>query len=289
MSERQRISSLLRRYDIRLSKRLGQNFLVDAEVLARIVQATQVGHDCDVVEVGAGVGNLSAALARTGAHVTALELDKRFAPIHVRAEADLRGPGTLRFVYEDALDFDYATAAAAARAAGRYFVIVGNIPYQITSPLVMKVLEEGLPLASMTLMMQREVSERLAAKPGSRRNGAITIKAQYFADVKPLFDVGRTAFLPPPEVTSQVVRFVPHAPALDEAKRPAFFALVAAAFMQRRKMMANAVSARGIASREKVAAALETIGKPTSARAEELSLSDFLALYAELSDKGPAH
>ena len=289
MSERQRISSLLRRYDIRLSKRLGQNFLVDADVLARIVQATQVGHDCDVVEVGAGVGNLSAALARTGARVTALELDQRFAPIHVRAEADLRGPGTLRFVYEDALDFDYAAAAAVARAAGRYFVIVGNIPYQITSPLVMKVLEEGFPLASMTLMMQREVSERLAAKPGSRRNGAITIKAQYFADVKPLFDVGRTAFLPPPEVTSQVVRFVPHAPALDEAKRPAFFALIAAAFMQRRKMMANAVSARGIASREKVAAALEAIGKPASARAEELSLSDFLALYGELLDKPSAH
>lgn len=282
MSERARISSLLQRHGIRLSHRLGQNFLVDTTVLGRVVAAVGADAECDVVEIGAGVGNLSAALARTGARVTALELDPRFMPIHQKVAADARG-GRLEFRYEDALDFDYAHAARVAATAGRRFIVAGNIPYQITSPLVMKVLEGDRPLDSMTLMMQREVAERLASKPGSRRNGAISIKAQFFADVRTVFDVGRSAFLPPPEVMSQVVRFVPRAQPLPPAGRAAFFRLVEAAFSQRRKMLPNSVAARTEMTRERVAAALEAIGRAATVRAEELGLEDFLALHGKLS------
>ncbi len=283
MSERTRITALLKRHGILLRKSMGQHFLADITVLSRIAEACGAGPDADVVEVGAGIGNLTTALANAGARVTAIEIDTRFAGIHGTLAASLRAhAGPVDFHYGDALEFDFAGAAARAAAAGRRFLVAGNIPYQITSPLVMRVLETVEHLDAMTLLMQKEVAERLAARPGSRRNGAITIKAAFYCSARSLFDVGRTAFLPPPEVTSQLVRFERRDAPLDETGRGPFFRLVEAAFMQRRKMLPNAVSAAGVASREAVSRSLVACGLLATARAEELGLEDFLALYRAL-------
>jgi 16S rRNA (adenine1518-N6/adenine1519-N6)-dimethyltransferase len=279
------IRRLLRRHGVELAKRFGQHLLVDFPTLERIASAAGVGPEWDVVEVGAGVGNLTACLLETGAHVTAIELDTRFAPIH--EEVFGRDPlvrERLAFFYGDALAFDYHAAAERAHAQGRQFAIVGNIPYQITSPLIAKIVLEEVPFDSMTLLIQREVAQRLAAGEGGRHAGAISLKIHFHCDVKLLFPVSRRLFLPPPKVESQVIQFSRHAPPLPAAQRARFFALLEAAFAQRRKMLANAVAARGLGySKQAVEQALAELGLPPNVRAEQLGLNEFLALYAKLN------
>ena len=286
MEERDRMARLLRRHELKLTKKLGQHLLVDLDILERI--ASEVGADdrTDVVEVGSGAGNLTYMLALSGAHVTGLELDRRFKPVHdevILSHQEVAGH--IEFVYGDALHFDFAAAGARAAAAGRRFLIAGNIPYQITSPLVMGVLESGAPFESMTLMIQREVAERFAAGPGSRRNGAITIKIQSFCETQLLATVPRTAFMPPPEVESRLIRFRPKPRAMDAGAQRAFFRLVDAAFAQRRKMLPNSVAARGIGyTKQQVDAALEELGIAVEVRAEHLGLQEFMALFGKLQE-----
>jgi 16S rRNA (adenine1518-N6/adenine1519-N6)-dimethyltransferase len=285
-SNQMRIAEILKRHGLRLDRHLGQHFLVDENLLHRVAKETGAASNTDVVEIGAGVGNLSYMLALSGARVTAIELDRRFEPVHrevVLATPDLEG--RLQFVYADALDFDFAAASAAAKASGREFAIAGNIPYQITSPLIMRIFETGTRFDSMVLMMQREVAERLASGPGTKRNGAISIKVQYFSEVEPLFDVPARAFLPPPEVTSRVLRFTPRMPPID-VPYGEFFPLVDAAFAQRRKVISNSIAARGIGySREQVDAALTELKTAPTTRAEQLGLPEFLALHAALQQR----
>ena len=277
------IRELLKRHGLRLERGLGQHFLVDDDLLHQIARATGADAQSEIVEIGAGVGNLSYMLALSGAHVRAIELDRRFEPIHRETVlTDDAVASRLEFIYADALEFDFAAAGEKAAAAGRRLIIAGNIPYQITSPLVMRVLESGANFYRMVLMMQREVAERLSASPGSKRNGGITIKVQYFANTETLFDVPPRAFLPPPEVDSQVLCFTPR-PRENEDYR-GLFALIDAAFAQWRKVIANSVSARNIGySRAQVDEALAAIGRELTTRAEQLGLNEFKQLYAELN------
>lgn len=280
------IRDILKRHGLRLERSLGQHFLIDDDLLHRVAQATGASPDTEIVEIGAGLGNLSYMLALSGAHVHAIELDRRFEPVHRETIlTDQSLSGRLEFVYADALEFDFAAAAARAAANGHKLAIAGNIPYQITSPLVMRVFESGAKFESMVLMMQREVAERLSAAPGSKRNGGISIKVQYFSKVETLFDVPPKAFLPPPEVNSQVLRFTPRDHGKEDYRR--LFQLVDAAFAQRRKVIANSVAARGIGySRSQVDAALAAIGRQPTTRAEQLGLEDFLRLNEELMRGG---
>lgn len=279
-SEKAQLQSLLKRYGIHVRKSLGQHFLADEVVLDRIAEAVGADACCNVIEIGAGAGTLTSKLAATGAQITAIELDHRFERLHSQR---LRYEN-VRFAYEDALDFDYSDAARQTHAAQRRLLIAGNIPYQITSPLILKILESGAAFDSMTLLMQREVAERLAAAPGSRRNGTITIKVQFFCHVEELFNVPARVFLPPPEVESSLVRFSPRRHALEPEQRRSFFRLVDAAFAQRRKMLANSVAAKGIGySKTQVDAALAAIGISHEARAEQLGLEQFLELRDKLS------
>lgn len=288
MSQHGKIQKLLREHGIELTRRLGQHFLVDDRALATI--ARQVGADAtsDVVEIGAGIGNLTIHLLQKGARVTALEIDRRFEPIHAeRLLKNKEFAGRIRVLYEDALEYDYRGAGEQAARDARRFLIAGNIPYQITSPLIMGILESQAPFESMVLMMQREVAERLASAPGSRKNGTITIKAQYFCTIEPLLDVPASAFLPPPEVESKVLRFRRRPQPLDEARRARFFQLVDASFAQRRKQLSNSIAARGIGySKPRVDEALERLGLPAKPRAEDLGLKDFLALFEQLEASG---
>lgn len=286
MTERTRLISQLKRHDIHLKRGLGQHFLTDDDLLDRIAEATGAGRDANLVEVGAGAANLTRRLAKTGAHITAIELDRRFERMHTEVSADVRDMNpNVQFVYCDALEFDYAAAAREAHEAGRRFLVAGNIPYQITSPLTMRVLETNTRFDQMTLLMQREVAQRLAAAPGSKRNGAITIKVQFYCKVQTLLSVPRTAFIPPPEVESELVSFTPVEPALEESQREEFFRLVEASFAQRRKMLPNAAAAAGSGyTREELERALEKIGLPITVRAEQLGLPEFLKFYAAVSE-----
>lgn len=285
MTELHYISRLLRSHELRLSKRFGQHLLVDEDILRGIAQTTGAAEGCRVVEIGAGVGNLTCLLALSGAEVTSIELDRRFEPVH-REVFGAWGEvaGRVQFHYGDALNFDYRAASDAAREAGSKFLIAGNIPYQITSPLIMGILESGAEFDRMTLLMQREVGERLAAAPGSRRNGGISIKVQYFCEVEPAFDVSSAAFLPPPKVESQLVVFRRKPPVLEAGEQKRFFRLVDAAFSMRRKMLVNPVAARGIAPKADVEQALAAIGRNAKARAEDLGLEDFLGLFRAICD-----
>ncbi len=243
----------------------------------------------DVVEIGSGPGNLTVMLSLSGAKITGIEMDRRFVPLHneiLMTNSELGD--RLKFHYGDALDFDYHAAAKAAHDNGRRFLIVGNIPYQITSPLIMKLLEEEIPFDAMALMMQREVAVRLRSGPGTKQNGSITIKVQFFADVEHVRDVPPTSFLPPPKVESEVVLFhrkpVPADIARDKNGRPAFFRVVDAAFMHRRKTLPNSLVAAAYGlERAQVEQALAAMDLPPTVRAEQLGLAQYIELYEQLA------
>lgn len=292
LSERSLLFSLLARHGLRPSKGLGQHFLADETVLRAITDATGAGPDSDVVEIGAGVGNLTTLLGLTGARVTAVEIDPKFQPLHREIVlADSSFGGRVEFSYGDALAFDYPAASARAAAENRRFLIAGNIPYQITSPLIMTILESGAWFDSMTLLMQREVAERLTARPGGKTIGAISIKIQYDCTVSTVLDVPADAFLPPPEVDSQLVRFILKGER-DESggkrrsnpeERKALFRLVDAAFSHRRKMLSNSIVSNGLAyTKDQIEAALRQIGFQETARAEQLGVEEFLGLLKHL-------
>lgn len=267
---------------------LGQHFLRDEEILHAVARAINPGPDCDVVEIGSGPANLTMMLALSGARVTGIEMDRRFVPLHQEIQfSNLDFKDRLQFHYGDALEFDYHAAARAAHEAGRRFLIAGNIPYQITSPLIMKLLEEEIPFEAMALMMQREVGVRLRSAPGTKQNGSITIKVQYYSQVENVADVPASSFVPPPKVESEVVLFrrkeQPADVARDKNGRPDFFRLVDAAFMHRRKTLPNSLVAAGYGtSREQGEAGLQRLGLPATTRAEQLGLAEYQALYAAL-------
>jgi 16S rRNA (adenine1518-N6/adenine1519-N6)-dimethyltransferase len=289
MSGSTSLQSLLRRHGLWANRGLGQHFLRDEDVLQAVARAINPGPDSDVVEIGSGPGNLTMMLSLSGAKVTGIEMDRRFVPLHnelIATNPDF--DGRLQFHYGDALDFDYLAAATAAREAGRRFLIAGNIPYQITSPLIMKVLEDEVPFEAMALMMQREVAERLRSAPGSKQNGSITIKVQFYAEVDHVVDVPPESFVPPPKVESEVVLFrpklIPADLARDKNGRPAFFRLVDAAFMHRRKTLPNSLVAASYGTtREQAEAALQSINLPPTTRAEQLGLDQYQTLHAALN------
>lgn len=278
------LQSLLRRHGLWANRGLGQHFLRDEDVLQAVARAIDPGEDSDVAEIGSGPGNLSVMLALSGAQVTGIEMDRKFTPIHNELVATNPGfDGRLKFHYGDALDFDYKSAAQKAHDAGRRFLIAGNIPYQITSPLIMKLLEEEVPFDAMALMMQREVAVRLRSGPGTKQNGSITIKVQFYAEVEHVVDVPPQSFVPPPKVDSEVVLFrrkvLPPDFPRDKNGRPAFFRVVDAAFMHRRKTLPNSLVAAGYGvTREQAEAALAKLNLPPTTRAEQLGLAEYVAL-----------
>ncbi len=279
------LETLLRRHGLWANRGLGQHFLRDEFILQDVARAIEPASNSEVVEIGSGPGNLTMMLALSGAHVTGIEMDRRFLPLHqeiLMTNQDFKD--RVQFHYSDALEFDYCGAAKAAADSGRRFLIAGNIPYQITSPLIMKVLEDEVPFESMALMMQREVGVRLRSGPGSKQNGSITIKVQFYATVEHVVDVPPKSFVPPPKVDSEVVLFRPKPiPAdirRDKNGRPAFFKLVDASFMHRRKTLPNSLVTAGFAAtRETVETALASLDLPPTTRAEQLGLEQYQALY----------
>ncbi|HEY3333419.1 MAG TPA: 16S rRNA (adenine(1518)-N(6)/adenine(1519)-N(6))-dimethyltransferase RsmA [Capsulimonadaceae bacterium] len=277
------VNQILHRFKLSPQKRFGQNFLVDANILGRIVDSGGVGPGDQAFEIGAGLGVLTKALSErvgeTGRVVT-VEYDSRLLSV---LEETLAGLPQTSVIPADVLSLDLAQTFRDNFDTDRPVSVIANIPYQITSPLIAALMEQKKVVSRLVFLVQKEVAQRLAAPPGSPEYGAFSVFCQYHATVEQLFTVPRTVFFPPPDVTSAVIRLTPRQkPAVDVADEAAFFAVVKAAFGQRRKTISNALGNSPDLgwSKDRVAAALFATGISPDRRGETLSLAEFAAIAA---------
>jgi 16S rRNA (adenine1518-N6/adenine1519-N6)-dimethyltransferase len=266
---------------IRLKKRLGQHILKDKEILKEIVDACEILPETVVLEIGAGVANLTEVLAQQAQKVVAVEIDQQFKIYHLRMQAKYTNT---EFIYEDILDLDLEKISSLKGA--RDLVITGNIPYNITSPLVMKILESPIKFRQMLLMMQKEVAQRLTAAPGGKNISAITLKIQYYCKASILKIVPGKVFLPPPQVDSAIARFVPRDKIPYTPEKGKFFLnFLDAAFSQRRKTILNSLghALRKDIKKEDLRGTLQKVGIDPVQRPETISLEKYQNLYNLIS------
>ena len=280
LSDIDTVRALLNRHGFSFSKSLGQNFLIDPTVCPRLSEAAGLDSKTAVIEIGAGIGVLTAELAKRAGKVIAFELDRRLLPVLGETLAELQN---VEIVNEDFLKADLR-ALIAEKCPGMRLCVCANLPYYITSPAIMRLLEERYELDSITVMVQREAAVRLAAPVGSREGGAVTAAVRYFSEPERLFFVPRTSFFPPPHVDSEVIRLTVHkTPPIKVSDEAFFFKIVRAAFSQRRKTLCNALS--GTFPKERVAAFLMERGRAADIRPERLTMEDFAALADSLGQK----
>lgn len=268
---------ILKAFDLHASKRLGQNFLIHGGTVEAIVETADICPGDRVLEIGPGIGTLTQGLAEAGASVTAVELDKKLPA--VLAET-LSGYDRVRIVGGDILKTDIP-----AFMGEEPFKVVANLPYYITTPILLTLLERRLPITRIVTMVQREVAERMIALPGGRDYGALSVAVQYYTEPRLAIEVSPRCFLPPPAVESAVmdcvVRKTPPVAVEDEKH---FFRVVRAAFGQRRKTIGNALKSLGL-PRDILQGALSKAGIDPLRRGETLSLSEFAALAGALTEK----
>ncbi len=269
------VKGLLARHGFRFSRSLGQNFIVDPQVCPRMAGLCGAGKSSGVLEIGPGVGVLTRELAARAGKVAAVELDRTLRPV---LEETLAGLSNVKLVWGDVLKLDLA-ALLREEFAGMDVFVCANLPYYITSPAVMRFLEEKLPVSALTVMVQKEAAARLCAEPGTRACGAVSAAVRYYSEPKILFEVPRTCFFPPPKVDSAVIRLdVRQAPPPEVPVERDFFRVVRAAFGQRRKTAANSISAGLALPKERVLAALREAGAEPAARAERLTFGQLARL-----------
>ena len=250
-----------------MSKKLGQNFLIDARIVQGIVEAAEIEPGDRVLEIGPGIGTLTQGLAEAGADVTAVELDKKLPAV---LKETLKAYDNVRIVPGDILKVNIPEIMGEAP-----FKVAANLPYYITTPILMTLLERRLPITHMVTMVQKEVAERMTAKPGSRIYGALSVAVQYYTEPEIVLDVPPRSFVPAPEVMSVVVSCrVRKEPAVAVQDEKLFFRVVKAAFGQRRKTLMNALKGGGF-SKEAVRDALEQSGIDPTRRGETLTLEEF--------------
>lgn len=270
------VRALLERHGFHFSKALGQNFLINPSVCPRMAKACGAGPDTGVLEIGPGIGVLTRELATCAGRVVSVELDRRLFPV---LEETLAGYNNVTVVPGDIMKLDLAALLREHFTAPDGHLmpvcVCANLPYYITSPILMQLLESQLPLTSITVLVQKEAAERLCAQPGTRACGAVTMAVQYYADAQTLFPVNRGSFLPAPKVDSMVMQLrIRPTPPVTVDDPPTMFRLVRAAFGQRRKTMANALTAAGL-TKEQTARLLEQATLPPLLRAEQCTLEDF--------------
>ncbi len=270
-----RVRELCQRYGFTFSKSLGQNFLVNPSVCPRIAEQGIASPEYGVIEIGAGFGVLTVELAKRAKKVVVIEIDEKLLPVLEETLADY---SNITVVNQDVLQVDLA-ALIEREFPGMPVAVCANLPYYVTSPVLMSLLERRLPIESITVMVQKEAAERLCAEMGTRACGAVTAAVQYYSQPRLLFHVSRGSFLPPPNVDSSVIR-------LDIRKEPPcavpdeefLFRLIQGGFSQRRKTLPNPLSGTLGRPKAEISAALEEAGLKPTARAEELSLPDWAAL-----------
>lgn len=266
------IRDVLSRHGFSFSKGLGQNFLINPTVCPRMAEMGNAQPGWGMIEIGAGVGVLTAELAERADKVVCIEIDNRLLPIldETLAEYD-----NIKIVNEDVLKVDLHKLIA-EEFPGMPVAVCANLPYYITSPIIMNLLESRLPISSLTVMVQKEAAQRICAQPGSREVGAVSIAVRYYCEPQVLFQVSRGSFMPAPDVDSTVIRLdirkEPVVQVDDEAK---FFRVVKAAFSQRRKTLSNTLSAGLSISKPQAIELLERAGVASNLRAEQLSMQQF--------------
>ena len=280
------IKSLLARHGFHFSKRMGQNFLIEGWVPREIAAASGADNTCGVLEIGPGIGPLTAALAQRAGRVVSVELDRTLLPILTETLAPF--PNT-EVVPGDVLKLDLP-ALARDKLSGFTPIACANLPYNITTPAITALLDAGC-FARITVMIQREVARRICASPGSPDYGAFSLFCQYHAATELCFDVGPECFLPAPKVTSSVVRLVPRPAPAEVHDEAFFFQVIRAAFAQRRKTLLNALSAAfgSAMSKQALRQAITSCGLPESVRGERLGIPEFAALSDALKAGLAAH
>ena len=263
------LKKLLNQNGFSFNKALGQNFLIDSSVCPNMAQAADSEF---VLEIGPGVGVLTKELCETAEKVVAIELDERLKPI---LKKTLNGYDNVEIIFADAMKIDL-NALILEHFGDKKVAVCANLPYYITSPLIMALLEQKLPVTSLTVMVQKEAADRLCAEIGKREAGAVSVAVSYYAQPQLLFDVPRDSFMPAPKVDSAVIQLVLRdEPPIKVKNEKAFFALIKAAFAQRRKTFVNSVSSSLGLPKEKVQKALETLEINPLIRAEALTMEQF--------------
>lgn len=268
---------ILQKHHFNFQKKYGQNFLIDAGVLEKIVEAAQIEKDDFVLEIGPGIGTMTQYLAERAGHVTAVEIDRALIPV---LEETLAGYDNVTIINDDILKVDIE-GLVREQNAGRPVKVVANLPYYITTPIIMGLFESRVPLRSVTVMVQKEVAERMKVGPGTKDYGALSLAVQYYAEPEIVAHVPPGCFIPQPGVGSAVIRLNCYEePPVKTADAEYMFALIRASFNQRRKTLVNGLSnASGLGiSKEKAAEALEKMGLSPTVRGETLTLEQFARL-----------
>lgn len=279
LTNRCAIRALMEKHGFTFSKSLGQNFIVNPSVCPRIAQEGGAERGVGVLEIGPGIGVLTAELARRAEKVVCLEIDARLLPI---LEETLAEFSNVTVIHADVLKTDLA-ALIDREFAGMETVVCANLPYYITSPVVMTLLEGRLPIRAVTVMVQKEAAQRICAPPGTRQSGAVSAAVRYFSEPRMLFPVSRGSFYPSPEVDSAVIRLdIRRSPAVKVVDEALLFRVIRGAFSQRRKTVLNSLSSALELPKEEVAAILEQAAVPASTRAEGLTLEQFAAIANEV-------
>ncbi len=273
------VKEILSRHGFSFSKGLGQNFIINPDICPRIAEGGNAKEGFGVLEIGTGIGVLTAELAKRADKVAAVEIDTRLLPILDETLAEF---SNVKIFNEDVMKCDLHKIIR-EEFAGLKAAVCANLPYYITSPVIMLLLESRLPVESITVMVQKEAAQRLCAKVGSRESGAITVGVNYYGTVKQLFSVSRGSFMPSPNVDSAVIRIDPNpVPRLSEEEEKFFFKVVKCGFSQRRKTAANALSSQAGIAKEVIYEALRSVGLPEAARLEQLSMDELIAFSAQL-------
>lgn len=279
LSDISNIKGLLSRNGFSFSKSLGQNFLINPSVCPRMADDSGACDDVGVIEIGAGIGVLTAELAKRANKVVSIEIDSRLLPVLSETLAEF---DNVEVINADVMKLDLH-ALIAEKFAGMKVIVCANLPYYITSPIIMLLLESKLPIESITVMVQSEAADRLCANVGSRQAGAVTIAVDYYAQAHTLFDVSRESFMPSPKVDSKVIQLnVRKKPAIDVSNETKFFKMVKSAFAQRRKTALNAISSGMNLPKEHVANALQLSDLDPNVRAEKLTMIELATLCENL-------
>ena len=258
---------ICKRFDIKMSKKLGQNFLIKRGIVDEIVHAAEITVGEPVLEVGPGIGTLTQGLAQSGADVTAIELDRRLLEV---LDTTLASYDNVRIIHGDVLKLDVPTIMN-----HKPFKVVANLPYYITTPIIMSLLESKLPIERLVVMVQKEVALRMVAKPGTKDYGALSVAVQYYTEPDIVLDVPPKSFLPAPAVTSSVIRCILRdKPPVDVIDEKLFFCVVKAGFAQRRKTFSNTMKTTGL-TRDRIEELLAKANIDGQRRGETFTLQEF--------------
>lgn len=277
-----RTRAILEKYGFSFKKSLGQNFLIDPNILKRIVDHAQITNETGTIEIGPGIGALTEHLARSSKKVVAFEIDQRLLPI---LKETLSPYDNVEIIHQDVLKADVKTVMTEKFTNISDVMVVANLPYYVTTPIIMKLLEDKLPIRGIVVMLQKEVAERISAQPGTKDYGSLSIAIQYYTTAEVVMTVPKTVFVPQPNVDSAIIRLTRRdKPAVEMKDESFFFQVIKACFAQRRKTILNNLTNQlplGKEKKDSIIHALEAAAIDPSRRGETLSIQE----YARLSDE----